>query len=346
MSLATKRFCHADGGEITTSPPMSSLQCMWLRNAADSSRSAIAALAKERYVFLKTATPAHSRWPGSVVIAFRSITTFSQSSSRPDHDRAHRAHGAMSCPPARARCRPRSTASATATHCGTVKQTVALMLMPVTVAFFDGSMPARVAGILTIMFGASAIEALRLLEDGAADRDTAADRSESTAGRCGRGVRSKAGSSSARRRPTSARPPPSRSRLRSPSACRRDERGDARPPLGQAGLQHGVRDHRIAGRADARRVRWRTQLVEIRGVVPQTRRRRLRHLVQRALPRRAGRMAHHAMLAPSYDAHLEVPRPRLQVLRVTSSSAERRNLLRSPASQVFAARRALSAGAP
>ena len=28
MSLATNRFCHAEGGEITTSPPMSSLQCM------------------------------------------------------------------------------------------------------------------------------------------------------------------------------------------------------------------------------------------------------------------------------------------------------------------------------
>jgi hypothetical protein len=25
MSLAAKRFCHADGGEMTTSPPISSL---------------------------------------------------------------------------------------------------------------------------------------------------------------------------------------------------------------------------------------------------------------------------------------------------------------------------------
>ena len=28
MSLAAKRFCHAHGGEITTSPPINSLQCM------------------------------------------------------------------------------------------------------------------------------------------------------------------------------------------------------------------------------------------------------------------------------------------------------------------------------
>ena len=37
-SQALNRFCHLCGGEITTSPPMSSLQCMWFRNAADSSR--------------------------------------------------------------------------------------------------------------------------------------------------------------------------------------------------------------------------------------------------------------------------------------------------------------------
>ena len=32
------RFCQAWGGEITTSPPMNSLQCMWFRNAAESRR--------------------------------------------------------------------------------------------------------------------------------------------------------------------------------------------------------------------------------------------------------------------------------------------------------------------
>ena len=38
--------------------------------------------------------------------------------------------GAMSLPSRSRRCRPRSTASATATHCGSEKHTVALMLMP------------------------------------------------------------------------------------------------------------------------------------------------------------------------------------------------------------------------
>jgi len=30
--------CHEYGGEMTTSPPMNSLQCMWLRKAAESKR--------------------------------------------------------------------------------------------------------------------------------------------------------------------------------------------------------------------------------------------------------------------------------------------------------------------
>ncbi len=38
-SLALKRTCQECGGEMTTSPPMNSLQCIWLRNAADSNRS-------------------------------------------------------------------------------------------------------------------------------------------------------------------------------------------------------------------------------------------------------------------------------------------------------------------
>ena len=38
MPLALSRTCHSNGGEMTTSPPTNSLQCMWLRNAADSSR--------------------------------------------------------------------------------------------------------------------------------------------------------------------------------------------------------------------------------------------------------------------------------------------------------------------
>ena len=60
-------------------------------------------------------------------------------------------------PPAAANAsRPRSTASATAIACATVKQTVALMLTPTAVAASIAAIPARVAGNLTWMFGAKA----------------------------------------------------------------------------------------------------------------------------------------------------------------------------------------------
>ena len=62
----------------------------------------------------------------------------------------------VSSPAASRRFSPRSTASATATHCGSVKETVALMLMPSAVASSIAAIPARVAGIFTIMFGARA----------------------------------------------------------------------------------------------------------------------------------------------------------------------------------------------
>ncbi len=63
------------------------------------------------------------------------------------------------------RLSPRSTASATAMHCGSVKQTVALMLTPRYVASSIAGIPARVTGILTIMLGASAIELEGLFHD-------------------------------------------------------------------------------------------------------------------------------------------------------------------------------------
>ncbi len=53
------------------------------------------------------------------------------------------------------RSRPRSTASATASDCGTVKHTVALMLTPCAVSSSIAAMPACVAGTFTCMFGAS-----------------------------------------------------------------------------------------------------------------------------------------------------------------------------------------------
>ena len=56
------------------------------------------------------------------------------------------------------RFRPRSTASATAIAWGRVKLTVALMLIPRAVASSTASIPACVAGIFTIMFGASSLK--------------------------------------------------------------------------------------------------------------------------------------------------------------------------------------------
>ena len=98
------------GGEMTTSPPMSSLQCMWLRNAADSSRSAIAALAEQAVGLLehRDAGPLEVTGIGDDAVALHHHL---QPVVEPaDHDRAHRAH-ASRCrgrPPraARARARP------------------------------------------------------------------------------------------------------------------------------------------------------------------------------------------------------------------------------------------------
>ena len=59
-----------------------------------------------------------------------SITTLSQSSSRPTMMVQTGPMVEMSRPSASRRRSPRSTASATATHWGSVKQTVALMLTP------------------------------------------------------------------------------------------------------------------------------------------------------------------------------------------------------------------------
>ena len=78
-----------------------------------------------------TATPAHSRYPGSAVVMFcLSATTFSQSSSRPTMIVHTGPMVEMSFPSRSRRFSPRSQASATATHCGSVKHTVALMLTP------------------------------------------------------------------------------------------------------------------------------------------------------------------------------------------------------------------------
>ena len=59
-----------------------------------------------------------------------------------------------SWPAASRRRSPRSTASPTASAWGTVKETVALMLIPRAVTSSIAAIPADVAGILTMMFGA------------------------------------------------------------------------------------------------------------------------------------------------------------------------------------------------
>ena len=125
----------------------------------------------------------------------------------------------MSCPPASRRCRPRSTASATARHCGTVNDTVALMLIPRAVASSIASMPARVAGILTIMLGASASNRIGLFDDRRGVLETGADRSESTGARCGRGEWRTPAAATPPRRSTTLQPPPRRCRPRSPAAA-------------------------------------------------------------------------------------------------------------------------------
>ena len=62
---------------------------------------------------------------------------------------------------------------------------------------------------------------------------------------------------------------------------------DSGTPLRHPGFEHGKGDHRIAGGADAAVCEGKPQLVEIRGIVPQTRRRGLSHLMKRTLPGRA-----------------------------------------------------------
>ncbi len=85
-----------------------------------------------------------------------SITTFSQSSSRPTINVQTGPIVSMGRPADSRRDSPRSTASATATACGNVNDTVALMLIPAAVASSMAGIPELVAGIFTIMFGARA----------------------------------------------------------------------------------------------------------------------------------------------------------------------------------------------
>ena len=60
-----------------------------------------------------------------------------------------------SSPASSRRRSPRSTASPTASACGTVKQTVAFTVTPAVVICSSASTPARVTGAFTCMLGAS-----------------------------------------------------------------------------------------------------------------------------------------------------------------------------------------------
>ena len=117
-----------------------------------------------------------------------------------------------SWPSASRRVSPRSTASATARHCGSVNDTVALMLMPSAVAASIAGMPALVAGILTIMFGARPSKrraCSTIASEIAIQPRVGLDRQPPVA--AVDAPRTPA-AAARRRRPTAVRPPPSRSR--------------------------------------------------------------------------------------------------------------------------------------
>ena len=111
------------------------------------------------------ATPAHSKTPGSTIVPSFSADTFNQSSSLPTMIVHTGPMGAISLPSRPGRERPRSTASATAMACGTVKLTVALMLTPRQVASSMASIPAAVTGIFTMILGAIPAESDGLFDD-------------------------------------------------------------------------------------------------------------------------------------------------------------------------------------
>ncbi len=209
---------------------------------------------------------------------------------------------------------PRSTASATARHCGSVNDTVALMLMPSAVAASIAGMPALVAGILTIMFGArpSKRRACSTIASAiAVEPRVGLDRQPPVAALMRRERRQQQ-RGGVGRQPFHRRPPDLILGGRGHVA---DERRNSRPPLRHPRLQHGVRDHRIARRADAAVLDRLPQLVGVGRVVPQTRRRGLRHLVQRALPGRSGsHRAHHTRRSRTGHRDTETQRIFFEIL--------------------------------
>ena len=136
------------------------------------------------------------------------------------------------------------------------------------------SSPARVAGILTIMFGASASNRMACSTMAPAFRYRRGSvwiDKRPLRPRCLANAGISNAAASIDRASTAAQPMSSSVA----SGCCCDQGRDARPPFRHARLQHGVRDHRIARRAHAALIDAPAQLVEIGGVVPQTRRRGL-----------------------------------------------------------------------
>ena len=143
-------------------------------------------------------------------------------------------------------------------------------------------MPAAVTGILTMMFGASRRSA-RPAGRSPPRRGRTADRSAPTAGRSFPLCASKIGFSSSAAFDRHLLDQPPGDVVLGRRRHRRDQLEDALPPEVHLLLQHLDDDHGIAGGADRAVLDRVGQLLQRARVVPQTGRRRLRHLVQRAL---------------------------------------------------------------
>ena len=148
--------------------------------------------------------------------------------------------------------------------------------------------PASVAGILTMMFGASASNSTAWSTSASASRHSRG--SVWIESRPSRPALARKASARAAPppRPRAPRRPPSRARTPSPSGARRRTSGIRAASAGSVGAQRGQRDDRVAGGADGAPADRRRQLAGVRRVVPQPGRGRARHRQQRWLDVVAG----------------------------------------------------------
>ena len=108
------------------------------------------------------------------------------------------------------------------------------------------------------------VEALRPVRRSPRRSDRDAGRSGSTAGRCVRWCAANAGISSAAASIDNCSTAAHADLVFGGRRLARDQRCDARTPFGDPRLQHGVRDHRVARRADAALIDAPAQIVEDR----------------------------------------------------------------------------------